>query len=690
MKIEIAKESGFCFGVKNAVDLALRYADANTCSYGNIIHNELIVDRLRQKGLRVVESLDGVDCGRLIIRSHGVGKAVYEEAARQGIEVIDATCPFVQNIHRIVAEHYANGYTIVIVGKKEHPEVIGTNGWCDDTAIIIDEPEQVCALAACKKVCLVVQTTFSVKKYREILKKIPKDTSNLVEIFDTICYTTSKRQSEAESLARTCDMMLVIGSRNSSNTRHLYEACKAVCDNTYLVIGLDDLKNLECRPDGCIGITAGASTPEESIMEVKEYMSQKFEEVSSQEFLDAVEESPVSYREGQRVKGTVINADTDGIHVNIGGKKDGLIRAEDVNIDGTYDPTGFESGSQIEAIITSRQDDSGCVLLSKKKVDEIIEGDKFVENIRNGEVFEMTVRRDTKGGLLGKIGTYTIFVPASLIKEKGSYVKDLKVYVGKTLRLSALEIDDEKHKIVASQQAVLQAERKEREEIFWSNVQPGVVVSGVVKRITDFGAFVSVDGFDCLAHIVDLSWTHINKADDVLQIGKTYDFLVLKVDQEKNRVSLGYKQLQKHPFVEAMEKHPVGSVVKGKVTSIVPFGAFVEVEPGVEGLVHVSEAARNFVKNMNEIVKVGDEVDVMIMNFDEERKKITLSMKACLPEEAVDAPAPAVEQEEKKSTKARAPKTAAPAAGVERKEWSEGAENNPFADLLKDIDINVK
>ncbi len=688
MKIEIAKESGFCFGVRKAVELAMRYADADTFSYGKIIHNDLIVGRLEARGLRVVDSLEGLSGGRLIIRSHGAGKAVYDEAKLRGIEVVDATCPFVKHIHEIVRDHYADGYQIVIIGKNAHPEVVGINGWCENSAIIIDDPAQVERLNGQRKMCLVVQTTFSVKKYREILKKIPKDTANLVEIFDTICYTTNERQSEAENLAKKCDIMLVIGSKSSSNTNRLYELCRTECENTYLVSGLSDLKNLECRPDSYIGITAGASTPEESIMEVREYMSEKFGEVSSQEFLDAVEESPVSYREGQRVKGTVINAEADGIHVNIGGKKDGLIRAEDVNLDGTYDPKTFESGSEIEAVIIAKQDDSGCILLSKKRVDEIIEGDKFVETIRNGEVFEMTVRRDTKGGLLGKIGTYTIFVPASLIKEKGSFVKNLKDYINKKLRLTALEIDDEKHKIVASQQAVLMAEKKEREEIFWTHVQPGVVVSGVVKRITDFGAFVSVDGFDCLAHIVDLSWTHINKVEDVLQIGKSYDFLVLKVDQEKSRVSLGYKQLQKHPYVEAMEKHPIGSVVKGKVTSIVTFGAFVEIEPGVEGLVHVSEAARNFIKSMNEVVKVGDEVEVMLMNFDEEHKKITLSMKACLPEDSADS-AP-VEKEEKKPAKARASKSAAPSANAERKEWSEDAENNPFADLLKNIDINEK
>lgn len=683
MKIETAACAGFCFGVKNAVDKAEAAASDNTYSLGPIIHNELVTARLAAKGLRVVSSADEVpDGATLVIRSHGAGRAVYETAAAKGLKIVDATCPYVKHIHEIVARHHAAGDRIVIIGKAEHPEVIGINGWCDDSAVILDENSDLSGLFGDKKACIVVQTTFSGQKYRQILKKIPKEYLKTVEIFDTICYTTIKRQSEAADLAARSDVMLVLGSKTSSNTMRLYELCKAVCSDTYLIERVADLNFLQVKPDSSVGITAGASTPEELIREVKEYMENNIDEIQSKEFKDAIDnESHVSYSVGKRVKGTVINADAEGIHVNIGGKKDGLVRAEDVNIDGSYDPAAFEPGAEIEAIIVSSKDDnSGCILLSKKKVDVIKEGDKFVDGIRNGEVFELKVNRDTKGGLLGKIGTYTIFVPSSLIREKGSYVRNLADYVGKTLRVVALEIDDDKHKIVASQQAVLMAERAAREEIFWTHVQPNVVVSGVVKRVTDFGAFVSVDGFDCLAHIGDLSWTHIKKVEDVLEIGKTYDFLVLKVDREKNRVSLGYKQLQKHPFVACMEAHPIGSVVKGKVTSVVPFGAFVEIEPGIEGLVHVSEAAHNFVKNISDVVKVGDEVNVMVMNYDEANRKITLSIKACAPEEA--APTSDRKEDKRGGRQPKAGKTEG-----ESSEWNEEMSNNPFADLLKDIDV---
>ncbi|MCH5164743.1 MAG: S1 RNA-binding domain-containing protein, partial [Clostridiales bacterium] len=407
-----------------------------------------------------------------------------------------------------------------------------------------------------------------------------------------------------------------------------------------------------------------------------------------------VEESLVSYREGKKVKGKVISADDKGIRVSIGGKYDGIVYSNEVNIDETYDPANFTEGMEIEAIIIGKKDaDTDCIPLSKRKVDLIKEGDKVVDSIRDGSVFEVIASSETKGGLLAKLGTYTVFVPASQVKEVG-FPKDLKAYVKKRLRLTVLEIDDAKRKIIASQKKVLETERKEREEIFWANVVPNVVVSGTVKRITSFGAFVSVDGFDCLAHIVDLSWNHIKTVDEVLKIGETYDFLVLSVDREKGRVSLGYKQLQPHPFVVAMEKYPVGSVVSGKVVSIVPFGAFVQIEQGIEGLVHVSEASHSFIKNMNEIVKIGDTVDVKVLAIDEASRRITLSIKACLPEEPQPEPKKELtdeEREERNKKFANRPKKSERKPKEDddsHKEWNEESSFNPFADLLKNLNID--
>ncbi len=697
MKITVGKYSGFCFGVKTALEVAERYAKENASCLGEIIHNERVVESLVKKGLKIVNSPEEVDGGKIIIRSHGVGKDVYDRIKEKGLELIDATCPFVKKIHDIAEKYDKEGYKVVIIGKRNHPEVVGIGGWCRNGADVVESVQELeqylKTVKSDEKLCFVAQTTFSAKKYNEIVKKIVNSGLKTVEIFDTICYTTIERQSEAMDLASENDKVLVVGSKSSSNTTKLYETCKAVQKETYHIERVADLKNIFFKPDDKVAIVAGASTPEELILEVKGYMGNNFEDVSK-EFKDLLEESFVQYKDGMRIKGTVIHANESGIKVNIGGKKDGFIKKDEVNVDGSYNPTDYPEGTPIEAIIINKSDvDSGCVLLSKKKVDKIKEGDKVVDTVRDGAVFELDGVRAIKGGLLGHLGTYSVFIPASQIRERGGFIKDMKIYEGQKLRLTAMEIDDEKREIVASQRKVLEEERKEKEDVFWANVCPNVIVSGVVKRATNFGAFVSVDGIDCLAHIVDLSWTHIKSVEDVLKIGETYDFLVLSADREKNKVSLGYKQLQPHPFVKAMENHPVGSITKGKVVSVLPFGAFVEIERGIEGLVHVSEVAHNFVKNINEVVKVGDEVEVKVLGIDEPNKKITLSIKACQtppPEtekpakESAEDTAAATEPKAEKKPQRKPKQEKAP---EDHSEWSEESSNNPFAALLKNLDV---
>lgn len=680
MKILSSPLNGFCFGVKNAIKLAEDSAGQSVCCLGDLSHNERTVARLAALGIKTVNSPEEIDTAAVIIRSHGESKEVLRKISERGIKILDATCPFVKKIHDIVDEYYSRGYRIAIAGNPDHPEVQGTNGWCGNEAIIIDENTPLDALEGCEKLCLVAQTTFSTKKYAKIIKKFEKLHSKTVEIFDTICYTTCARQKLAAEVADKSDVVLVIGSKKSSNTRALYDISSGICP-THFVDGIEALKKIKILPGSTVGILAGASTPDESIMEVKSYMSQNVEEISVSEELKAgVEESLVSYREGKKVKGTIISADDKGIRVNIGGKYDGIIYAAEASISDEYRPEDYVAGTEVEAMIIGKKDaDTDCIPLSKKKIDLIKEGDKVIESIRGGEVFELLASSATKGGLLGKLGTYTVFIPASQIREKG-FPKDLNAYVKKQLRLTVIDIDDAKHKIIASQKKVLVKEREEREEIFWTHVKPNVVVSGTVKRITNFGAFVSVDGFDCLAHIVDLSWNHIKSVEEVLQKDQTYDFIVLSADREKGRVSLGYKQLQPHPFTVAMEKHPIGSICKGKVVSIVPFGAFVQIEPNIEGLVHVSEAAHNYVKNINEVVKVGDEVDVMVLAVDEAARRITLSMKACHPEEA-----PAENAEEAKPVKEKRERKGK--NSDEQKDWTEDSSNNPFAALLKDVEI---
>ncbi|MBR6788294.1 MAG: bifunctional 4-hydroxy-3-methylbut-2-enyl diphosphate reductase/30S ribosomal protein S1 [Clostridia bacterium] len=680
MKIIRAKNLGFCYGVKRSLAMAQKEYPLPVYTYGELIHNKRIVDMLERRGIKAINNLSRINSGTIIIRSHGAPKEIIEEAKEKGLTIVDATCTFVERIRKIVSEKYSDGYKILIFGKKDHPEIIGINSLCDYSAIVIDS-EELPELNFSDKVCLVAQTTASAEKFHNIINKIRKCSLKTVEIFDTICYTTMERQREAELLSQKCDKMLVIGDPKSSNTSKLKDICVRF-SSTYLITNADELKSIKFNVGDNIGIVAGASAPTESITEVIQYMENNYTEAQNEEFLQAVDAVGTNgkLKDGKRMKVKVTAADEKGITVNFGVKIDGYISADEADLNDAYNPDNYKPGDELDVILLSAKAEDGLYRFSKKKVDKIKEGDKIVDTIRNGEIFELVVDRETKGGLIGKLGTYTVFVPASQIKEK--YIHDLKPFIGKTLRLTQLEIDDSKRRIVASQKVILERERKEREEIFWANVIPGVIVNGKVKGISKFGAFVSVDGYDCLVHISDVSWTKFRSIDDVIHTGKKYDFVVLKADREKGKVSLGYKQLQKHPFELAMENHPVGSEFVGKVTSIMPFGAFVEVEPGVEGLVHVSEASNVYVKNINDVFKVGDEVKVKVFAIDPDEKKITLSAKACMPapteeEKAVKA--------EKKESKPRAPKKRE-IVKEDDSEWSdEDTGNNPFAELLKDL-----
>lgn len=694
MDILRAKHLGFCYGVKRSISLAGEdYGDRRVYTYGKLIHNSHIVGSLESKGIHAVGDVGEAEPGSvLVIRSHGAPVEEIERARSLGLEVVDATCPFVKRTRGIVADMHAKGYAIAIFGKKDHPEVVGINSVCGYTATVInDENEIPDSLLRTEKLCLVAQTTASAKKFANIADKFAKEGLKTVEIFDSICYTTQERQREAEELSRVCDKVLVIGDAESSNTLKLKEICAKHC-TAFLIGSAEDLTAIKFNADDKIGIVAGASAPEESITEVIRYMDNNFTVATNEEFLQAVDADETSGKlsSGKIMKVKVISADEKGITVAFNSKVDGFISAEEATLDGTYDPADYPADTELEVKLLASRTEDGVYRFSKKAVDEIKEGDKVVDTIRDGQEFELKIDRAVErdvakkkgGGLLGKLGTYTVFIPASQIKER--YVSDLKPYVGKTLRLERLEINDEKKRIVASQKVIIERERKEREEIFWANVVPGVIVNGKVKSISKFGAFVSVDGYDCLVHISDISWVKFKSIEDILKVGKKYDFVVLKADREKGKVSLGYKQLQKHPFDVAIENHPVGSTFTGKITSIMPFGAFVEVEPGVEGLVHVSEASNTYVKNINDIYKVGDEVEVKVLAVDSEAKKITLSAKACMPELAPEERAP---RGEKKESKPRAPRKRDAEKESGEAEWSEDAGNNPFADLLKDLEV---
>jgi 4-hydroxy-3-methylbut-2-enyl diphosphate reductase len=752
MEILTTKTIGYCFGVRAAIERADEALKAYPAVYcvGEVAHNKRVGDGLRARGLITVGAVDEIpDGGVLAVRAHGLPEAAYKTAEVKNLTVVEGSCKYVLRIHAIVREYYEKGFQIVIVGEKEHPEVVGTRGWCGDTAIVIDslsDAEKLRFIA--QSMCVVAQTTFDNLKWKEICKILRQMGLKTLEIFDTICYTTLVRQDETVKLAAEVDKMLVLGSRNSSNTNKLYQAAERYCEQTYFIESPADLGEIGFRPKDRIGITAGASTPAESLTEVIDYMANLNNEVTSQEFIKGVEDSFVSYRPGKRVKGAVIGVDEEGnLHVNIGGKKDGIVPVSD----GSFQPDEFKAGDPIEAVIRSNKDaTSGLVLLSKRDADEIREGDAVVETIRGGDAFELVLKEAVKGGMVSKIGAYRVFVPASQLRDH--YVADLKAFEGKKTRLAVISIDDDDKKIVASALKVVERERAEREDKFWNSLEEGLVVNGKVKRIAQFGAFVSVDGFDCLAHNTDLAWTRVFKADDIVKIGQRYDFVVLSFERDKNRVSLGYKQLQPKPWDVAAVKYPVGTVVKGKVARITKFGAFIELEPGIDALCFLSEISHNWIQNVNEALKAGDEVEGKIIKNEEEGRKLTLSIKAVQPEpeivtlqeqieqelalaDADEKDEKAVEKKKRRTEKddiaaaneefekleaedaASKPERAKPDAKAkfearERKaaprgdsprrprsgsdspdrsrQWSESASNNPFADLLKNLDLEKK
>jgi 4-hydroxy-3-methylbut-2-enyl diphosphate reductase len=695
-KVVLAKNVGFCFGVERAVNAAQKHASEGICSLGPVIHNRAVVEELEKKGLKTVQNIDEITSSKVLIRSHGEGKAVYDELKNRGIEIIDATCPYVKKIHNIVHKFYSQGYQIVIAGKKNHSEVIGINGWCGNTAIIINSCRDIPHIES-DKICVVAQTTFSVKEYELITQYFKNLNQKSVVVFNTICYTTNERQEEAVELSRKCDCMLVIGCSDSSNTNKLLDICRQNCQNAFLIEKLEDLKNVFPNLFGLIGIIAGASTPGELILEVYNYMNDNIKEGS---FEDLLANNPVvNYVKGTKVKDAeILFADEKGIHVKLDGKNDGLIPPDEVELNGEYNPEKYNPGDKIDIeILGPKDDETGCIPASKKKIEEKNQQDKVVDGIRNGEEFSITVKA-VKGGLLGKYGSYRVFVPQSHVAER--YVTDLAPYNNQKIRLIAMEIDDSKKKITASQKLILIKERKAKEEerrakedAVLNDINEGDKVKGKFVRSTPFGAFIDVSGLDCLCRISDISWNKIGKVEDVLTLNEEYEFLVLSVDREKRKVSLGYKQLHPHPFQEVAAKYSVGSVVTGTVAKLEEYGAFIEIENNIRGLVHISEAAHGYVKKITDVLKVGQEVTAKVIKIDNDNRRISLSIKAVLPKEEKQEEAEAKAQDSKPEEKKEERKSREPRrrAKVDRSEddvptqWMEGATNTPLADLLKDF-----
>ena len=684
MELIFAKNAGFCRGVKKAVDTALTIDAKNTYIFGEIIHNAKVVEDITARGIVTVEKLSQVPQGAtLIIRSHGVGEAVYEECASRNINVVDCTCEFVRRTQKIIKAQYDAGNAIVIVGERTHPEVIGLNGWCKNSAYIFSAETDDFSVLPPKNCCVVAQTTYSKEKFEKIIKNLSDKRGKTVEVFETICYTTIGRQNEASELAKKCDAMLVIGGLNSSNTNKLYDVCAKHCKNVFRLESAADLEYKKIKSFKKVGIVTGASTPNSQTQEVLLKMEMATEAKATMEEVVANMDNQTKFKKGQLITATISSADDTGVAVLLPNtKKEVMLDKAEVDCE-VYNKDEFnaKTGEEIELMVVTV---TPRVVLSQKQIKQVKEEEAMLAEIQSGKEFEVTCTGFNKGGLTSAMGSYTVFVPAREVRS--GFVKELDKYVGKKLRLRMLEVRKERRKeIIASQRVIIEEERAAREAAraakeaeFFANIHVDDVVEGKVERITAFGAFVSVNGFDCLAHISDLSWTGVKSVADVLEVGKKYEFKVLKIDEETKKVSIGYKQLQPQPWDLVAEKYVEGDVIHGKVVRIVPFGAFVEVEKGIDGLVHVSQISHEFLENPTTVLTIGQEVDVKILKLDCEGRKMTLSIKALEPKPEVEKK---VKEEGEVKENGRKAKAAKPADEVT--EWSESNDASiSIADLL--------
>ncbi len=659
MKITIAKTAGFCFGVDRAVKMVYNEVDAGTdvVTYGEIIHNPTVVGDLNKKGAIAVDSLDAVgDNQTVVIRSHGVAKSVYDELGKLGLSYKDGTCPYVKRIQSIARQKSNDNVQVVIVGNKNHPEVIGIAGHSKD-AVIVADADELCVFfesflkSSRKAVAIMPQTTYNINSWLKC-KEVAMSYSATceIELYDTICNTTEERQKEAIELAKACDIMVVVGGKHSSNTKQLFELCKKHCKCTWLVEDASELKAIELpygisnKCDIHIGITAGASTPAHIIKEVRNQMSENIIMDEEFNFEEALEASFKKIYTGNRVKGIVTEIHDTEISVDVGTKHTGYVSLDNLTSDTSLKPSDIvKLGDEIELIVLKVNDAEGTVQLSKKKVDAQKGFDDIIKAKESGETLEGTVASVVKGGVIVNCKGARVFIPAShATLRREEKLDDL---VKKTVKFELIEVDETKGKALGSIKNVILKERNEAKAKFWESVNVGDVFKGEVKSITTYGAFVDLGGIDGMVHISELSWNRIKHPSEVVSVGDVLEVYVKDLDKEASRISLGYKKNEDNPWTKFSTEYAVDSVVTGKVVSITPFGAFVRIIDNIDGLVHISQISDKRVTNVKDVLAVGDEVTAKITEIDAEKQRISMSIKALI-EPTEEAEAEATEEVE--------------------------------------------
>lgn len=729
MNIRLAENAGFCFGVDKAVKTIkelIDKTDKKIYTLGPVIHNRQLNDELREKGVEIIAGLDqATQVGHVVVRAHGVTPEEYDLIKQGGQELVDLTCPYVRKVQLLVRDMHREGCNIIIIGDKNHPEVMGIKGWSGNTAYVVNEKEDADKIPDKEtKVCLVAQTTITHEKWLEIVEYIDKLFKKVLK-FDTICNATAKRQEEGSKLAAEVDMMIVIGSQDSSNTQKLYEICSRNCPNTYKVETVKDLPLIDTSKIKNIGITAGASTPGWVIKEVVDRMEelereneqsiniqeekqeaagteqdserevqsaeqdsavQEKDESPASEILETAEaqaeaedtaakiaskpeaeeaadsqeetqdtDSDISFAEaikgkvmglqyGSIVSGTIVRFDNSEVIVNINYKFEGVIPVSEYSSDPNFDPyKELKVGDEIEVMIVNINQKEGIVELSRKEIVQKNNLDFFRQAKKDGTPIETEISEIVNGGVIARVNGEKIFIPASQVSDH--YIKDLSSLVKTKLTIRIIEFDRKKKKIVGSARVLIEEEKKRKEQEIWDRIQVGEEYRGTVSGLTDFGAFVDIGGVDGLIYLTELSWKKIKHPSEVLQKGDEVTVRVLEADREKKRISLGYRRNEDNPWLNITERYNAGDIIKGKVVGILPFGAFVEIEKGLDGLVHVSQISNKRINRVENVLQLGMEVEAKIVEINTENQRISLSIKEVNP---IDPPESDQEEGKKK------------------------------------------
>ncbi len=646
MQIILAKTAGFCFGVDRAVEMvneSVRRGN-KTATLGPIIHNRHVVERFLKQGVRELDSPEQAEPGEtVIIRAHGVPKQVQQELCARGVPVLDATCPFVKKIHTIVKDETEKGRRIIIFGSPVHPEVEAIASFCCEP-VIVQSPEELENWLTQEPqrrkmpLSMVSQTTSSQKMWKSCAEIAKKVCTNC-EIFDTICRATEMRQEEAAILSQKCDAMVVVGDARSSNTGRLAMICEQYCKKVSLVDQADDLEMSLFSGANTVGITAGASTPSWIIKEVNNKMSEelKVETAMEENFAELLEQSLKTLNNGDKVTGTVMAVGSTEIEVDLGTKHTAYIPLEDFSGDPNVKPEeAVKVGDQIEAIVVHVNDGEGVVRLSKKRLEAGKAWEEIEAAAENKDIVEGVVTEENKGGIVVNVKGIRVFVPASQSGvAKGG---DLGELLKKNVQLRITEVNRARRRVVGSIRSVASEQRKAAQEKIWSEIEVGKQYHGTVKSLTSYGAFVDIGGVDGMVHVSELSWNRIKNPAEVVKVGDEIDVYVIALDPEKKKISLGYKTEATNPWTIFNNEYKVGDVVTVKIVKLMTFGAFAEIIPGVDGLIHISQIADRRIGKPEDVLSEGQEVDAKIIDIDQEHKRISLSIRALL--------APAGEDEE--------------------------------------------